>query len=187
MTSTPLISVLCSSFNHEKFVGYFINSLLKQTYSNWELIIIDDCSTDNNVIEIQKFSDPRIHFSKMHYNSGSSIVTTNAFNISKGEIIIDCASDDALKDNYFEILVKEFTENTSIGVIYSPLQIINENNTLKDIRPLPNKNRIEILQDLFYKKKYFVFSWICSSKRILSITCTYEFRFNSTSRLSMAY
>ena len=49
-------------FNHEKYVAHFINSLRSQTYENWELIIIDDCSTDGNVKEIKKFNDKRIKF-----------------------------------------------------------------------------------------------------------------------------
>lgn len=152
MTKKPLISVLCSSFNHSEFVGYFMNSLINQTYKNWELIIIDDCSIDNNVEEIKIINDPRIKLFTMDVNSGSSIVTTKAFSLSKGEIIVDLASDDALIEDYFEIIVNIFNNNSNIGVIYSPLLIINEHNVKKEIRPLPQKNRIELLKDLFYVK-----------------------------------
>lgn len=153
MNDNPLVSVLCSSFNHENFVGFFIESLQKQTYSNWELIIIDDCSTDNNVKEIEKYlSDGRIHFSKMDFNSGSGIVTGKAFLQSKGDIIVDCASDDALKNDYFETIVKTFKENENTGVIYSPLQIIDENNKYKEIRTLPDISQTELLRSLFYER-----------------------------------
>ena len=45
----PLVSILCPTFNHEKYVKFFLDSLLAQTNPNWELLIVDDCSTDNNV------------------------------------------------------------------------------------------------------------------------------------------
>ena len=54
MTENPLISILTPSFNHEKYVGHFINSLIAQTYSNWELIIVDDCSTDSSPNIVKK-------------------------------------------------------------------------------------------------------------------------------------
>ena len=57
MNENPLISVVCPSYNHEKYVKYFIESLINQTYSNWELIIVDDCSTDHNIDEIKKIKD----------------------------------------------------------------------------------------------------------------------------------
>lgn len=149
--SDPLISVLCSSFNHEKYVGYFIESLQKQTYSNWELIIIDDFSTDNNVQVINNYlSDSRIKFYKMDYNCGSSIVTTKAFSLSKGDIIIDSASDDAIKENYFETVVEIFKKNNNIGVIYNSLEIIDENNITYNQWIKKNRSKKEIFYDLFY-------------------------------------
>lgn len=147
----PLISVLCSSYNHEKFVSYFIKCLQKQTYTNWELIIIDDCSTDNNVFEIQNFlTDERIHFEKMSINSGSSIVTSKAFSISTGEIIIDFASDDGLEPTYFETVVKIFSENEKVGVVYNSLKIIDENNKVYDEWVTKSRDKISILRELFY-------------------------------------
>ncbi len=66
----PKISILTPSFNHEKFVGFFIESVLKQTLEDFELIIVDDCSSDNNVNEILKFKDPRIKLIQHPYNQG---------------------------------------------------------------------------------------------------------------------
>lgn len=154
MENLPLISVLCSSYNHEKYVAYFITSLIKQTYKNWELIIIDDCSTDNNVAEIKKFTDERIHFYQQNINSGSSIVTTRAFSLSKGDIIVDCASDDALREDYFAKLIEIFDQKDDVGVVYSSLSIMNNKNQIKGHWNLPQKNRIELLQQMFFHGNY---------------------------------
>ena len=147
----PRISVLCSTFNHEKFVGRFINSLLEQTFSDWELIIIDDCSIDNNVEEIKKFNDKRIHFYQNEFNSGSSLVMNKAFSVSNGEIIVDMASDDALLPDYFQKVIEIFDTHTDVNVIYSPLQVIDENDNEKGIMVQPCTDRISLLKKLFYE------------------------------------
>ncbi|MDD5929196.1 MAG: glycosyltransferase family A protein [Spirochaetales bacterium] len=151
MIKNPLISVLCSSFNHEKYVGYFINSLLKQTYTNWELIIIDDCSTDGNVREIKKFTDERIHFYEQEFNGGQGVVTPRAFSLSKGEIIVDLASDDAIREDYFARIVEVFSQKENVGVIYSSLQIIDYENNPNGNWDLPDLDRIGLLNHMFYK------------------------------------
>lgn len=151
MKKNPLISVLCSSFNHEKYVGYFINSLLKQTYTNWELIIIDDCSTDGNVREIKKFTDERIHFYEQEFNGGQGVVTPRAFSLSKGEIIVDLASDDAIREDYFVRIVEVFSQKEDVGVIYSSLQIIDYENNPNGNWDLPDLDRIGLLNHMFYK------------------------------------
>ncbi|EAB5320350.1 glycosyltransferase family 2 protein, partial [Campylobacter jejuni] len=51
------ISILTPCFNHEKYVSYFLQSVLEQSFSDFELIIVDDCSSDNSTKEIQKFKD----------------------------------------------------------------------------------------------------------------------------------
>ncbi|ELL0793965.1 glycosyltransferase family 2 protein, partial [Campylobacter jejuni] len=58
------ISILTPCFNHEKYVSYFLQSVLEQSFSDFELIIVDDCSSDNSTKEIQKFKDPKIKLIK---------------------------------------------------------------------------------------------------------------------------
>ena len=151
MNEQPLISVLCASYNHEKYIATFINSLINQTYSNWELIIVDDCSSDNNVKEIKKFSDPRIHLFEQEYNQGSGAALNRAFCESKGEIIVDMASDDSLKNDYFAFIVNTFNNNPLVGAIYSPLDVMDENDKIYENWPLDcSMDRITLLNKMFY-------------------------------------
>lgn len=152
MNTIPLISILTPTFNHEKYVGSFIKSLIEQTYYNWELIIVDDCSTDNNISEIKKFKDSRIHLFQQDFNQGPGAALNRAFSESKGEIIVDMASDDMLYPDYFEYIVKSFSENNNVGVIYSSLDVIDEYNKVYKKYVLPKSyTRIDFLKDLFYK------------------------------------
>lgn len=153
MTNNPLISVLCASYNHEKYVGYFIKSLQNQTYSNWELIIVDDCSSDKNVEEIRRLAadEPRIHLFEQPFNQGPGAALNKAFSESKGEIVVDMASDDSLKNDYFEFVIKTFSEKADIGAIYSPLDVMDENNKIYENWPLDTSmDRITLLKKMFY-------------------------------------
>lgn len=125
-----VVSILCPSYNHEKYVGFFINSLLQQTNSNWELVIVDDCSTDNNVKEIQKFKDSRIKLIKNQFNMGVNCGLNKAFSESSGQYISFCASDDMLMPDYVENVFRTFEEHPDRGIIYCDLQIMDNNNEL---------------------------------------------------------
>ena len=169
MTENPLISILTPSFNHEKYVGHFINSLIAQTYSNWELIIVDDCSTDKNIEEIKKFTDSRINLFVQDFNQGPGAALNKAFSESHGEIIVDMASDDMLYPDYFEYIVKTFSENNNVGVIYSSLDVIDEYNKVYKKYVLPvYQNRVGFLKDLFYKNNILYSPGMCIRREVYS-------------------
>ncbi|WP_039872494.1 glycosyltransferase family 2 protein, partial [Helicobacter canadensis] len=75
----PKISILTPSFNHEKYIGFFLQSVLGQTFQNFELIIVDDCSWDKNLEEIKKFKDERIKLIRHDYNKGINAALNTAF------------------------------------------------------------------------------------------------------------
>ena len=58
----PLVSIITPTYNHEKFIEQCVRSVLSQTYPNWEMIIIDDGSTDKTPEKIEQFKDDRIHY-----------------------------------------------------------------------------------------------------------------------------
>jgi glycosyltransferase involved in cell wall biosynthesis len=74
--STPLVSVLMTSYNREKYIGEAIESVLESTYNNFELIIVDDCSTDNTVKIAKSFAekDARVKVFCNDKNPGDGIV-----------------------------------------------------------------------------------------------------------------
>ena len=60
----PLVSIITPTYNHEEYIGTCIDSVLNQTYQNWEMIIIDDGSTDKTGYEVTKYNDDRIKYVK---------------------------------------------------------------------------------------------------------------------------
>lgn len=151
LMNQPKISIVCPSYNHDKYIINFIESVLVQTEKNFELIIIDDCSQDNNLTEIKKFKDSRIKLIQQKYNSGINACFNKGANLAKGEYISFIASDDLLEPNYFARVLQEFEQNPSINVVYTTLQHIDiDNNLLPTTTPLPiGKSRFEILRELF--------------------------------------
>ncbi len=70
MNQTPLVSVVITSYNHEKYIAKTIESFLKQTFQDFEIIIVDDKSNDNSVAVIKQFDDSRIKFFALDKNVG---------------------------------------------------------------------------------------------------------------------
>lgn len=94
-----LVSIIMPSYNTAKFIGKSIESVLNQTYKNWELIIVDDCSTDDTDDVIEKYDDTRIRYIKNKTNSGAAVSRNTGLNIAKGKWIAFLDSDDLWSNN----------------------------------------------------------------------------------------
>ena len=90
------ITFVCPCYNHENYVSDFLNGLLCQTNPNWELIIIDDCSSDNSVNKIMSVHDKRIHLIQNNYNMGINADVSRGIDLATTEIVSFVASDDVL-------------------------------------------------------------------------------------------
>lgn len=91
----PLISIITPVYNAEEYIDDAIQSVLSQTYSNWELILVDDCSTDNSVKIINKYlSDTRIKLLMNKVNSGPAVARNKALDNASGDYITFLDSDD---------------------------------------------------------------------------------------------
>lgn len=89
-----LVSIIMPSWNTGRFIGETIESVLAQTYSNWELIIVDDSSTDNTDEIVAQYTDHRIKYIKNEVNSGAALTRNRAMREAQGEWIAFLDSDD---------------------------------------------------------------------------------------------
>ena len=89
-----LVSIVMPSYNSEKYIKASIESVLNQTYPKWELLIVDDCSTDKTVEIIKSLKDERIKFFQNEKNSGAAISRNKALREVKGQWIAFLDSDD---------------------------------------------------------------------------------------------
>ena len=131
MQNFPLVSVICLSYNHEVYVVEALNSVINQTYSNIELLIADDCSSDHSVGVIQDWLQhhPNVYFLANEKNLGNTKTFNQLAKKAKGEFIIDLAADDVLLPNCIEKQVTTFQNSKyeNLGIVYGNLIEIDEN------------------------------------------------------------
>lgn len=96
MVDYGLVSVITPSYNSADFIRQTIDSIISQTYKNWELLITDDCSTDATEKIVTEYTqkDKRIKFFKLTKNSGAGIARNKSISEAKGRYIAFCDSDD---------------------------------------------------------------------------------------------
>ena len=128
-----LVSVIMPSYNTGNYIAESIQSVQSQTYSNWELIIVDDCSTDNTDAVIAQFDDPRIHFLKNEKNSGAAVSRNRALREAKGRWIAFLDSDDLWHPEKLEKQIA-FMEQNGYGFSYTNYSEIDENSNLRGIQ-----------------------------------------------------
>lgn len=165
--STPLVSVVMPVYNAEKYLSQAIESILNQTYKNFEFIIIDDCSTDKSWEIIQKYAkkDKRINSFKNKNNLGQSKTVLKGINIAKGEYFLKFDNDDISAEDRIEKEVNFMEENRDYVVVGSNLKIINEENQVIGIREYPKKD--EEIRKIIYYKSPFAYPAICIRKKAI--------------------
>lgn len=91
-----LVSIITPTYNCGNFIEETIKSVQAQTYQNWEMIIIDDCSSDNTkeVVDTYSKADPRIQYYKLEHNSGAAVARTKAMEMASGDYMAFLDSDD---------------------------------------------------------------------------------------------
>ncbi|MDA8985312.1 glycosyltransferase [Candidatus Pelagibacter sp.] len=121
--NSPLISIVIPTYNHAKFIGKALKSVLDQTYKNWEAIVIDNHSTDQTKQILDNYTDPRIKYFKI--NNNGIIAKSRNLGIKKatGEWIAFLDSDDWWTEDKLEICFNNIINN--IDFIYHDLEIIN--------------------------------------------------------------
>ncbi|MFC4781462.1 glycosyltransferase family 2 protein [Eubacterium multiforme] len=125
MLQNELVSIITPSYNTEKFIAKTIKSVLNQTYKNWEMIIVDDCSSDNTDNIVAKFNDPRIKYIKNNKNSGAAVSRNRALKEAKGKWIAFLDSDDLWSSKKLEKQI-DFMKNNGYSFSYSRYREIDE-------------------------------------------------------------
>ncbi len=124
----PETSIIMPAYNNARFIGDSIRSVLAQTYINWELLIVDDCSKDNTAEIVESFHDPRIHYQRNAHNMGAAETRNQALKIAKGRYIAFLDSDDLWEPEKLEKQIT-FMEKNGYAFTFSDYQIMKENGT----------------------------------------------------------
>ena len=132
MESQPLVSIIMPSYNAESYIAESIESVLHQTYTNWELIITDDCSSDHTPEIVQSYckQDSRIDFAIAQQHSGIAGTRNQCLSRAKGRFVAFLDNDDLWYPEKLEKQVRFMIENRC-SFIYSEYELMNEDGTPK--------------------------------------------------------
>lgn len=161
MVHKPTVSIFLSSYNHEKFLRESIDSVLEQTFEDFELYIKDDASTDSSWEIIQSYNDPRIQAVRNPTNQYWGF--NDAYPALRGEYIAVQHSDDVWEPEKLEKQVAFLNLHPDIGAVFSHVKVIGEDSQplvddkLVTMHPFhqPNRSRHEWLNHFFYDGNAF--------------------------------
>lgn len=138
MEDKGLVSIVMPSYNSEKYIKDSIESVLNQTYPFWELLIVDDCSTDKTVEIIKSFKDERIKLFQNKNNSGAALSRNWALREAKGKWISFLDSDDLWLPSKLEEQL-QFMIDGNISFSYTDYRVSNDGVLSNKIITAPKK------------------------------------------------
>jgi len=123
-----LVSIITPVYNAEDFVEETIRSVQSQTYKNWEMLLVDDCSTDSsaNIISLFAENDERIKYIRLEQNSGAAVTRNTGIEKARGNFIAFLDSDDVWKKDKLERQV-EFLRDKKVGFCFTSYRYFLEN------------------------------------------------------------
>ena len=151
-----MISIITTSYNYGEYISETIKSIQAQSYSDWELIIVDDSSEDNSVEIIKSFcKDKRIKLICHDKNKGLTQSVKTGLKYAKGEWIAFLESDDLWRENTLEERVRAIKNNPQVGIIFNDVEEFGDDNTILAVKNKLDKNRVKISKLNFPKNIFY--------------------------------
>ncbi len=127
ISSDPFVSVIMPVHNGERYIEKSIRSVMKQTYNNWELLVIDDFSSDStaDVVSTLCEEDKRVRYIKNPQNIGTAKSRNRGLDLSKGDFVAFLDADDVWKPEKLEIQLQKLKDK-NVDLVYSSYEIVNE-------------------------------------------------------------
>ncbi len=155
-----LVSIIMPAYNEERYIGEAIQSLINQTYPNWELIIVDDFSQDKTVEIINQYmsQDSRIRLYKFPENRGACTALNEALGKMKGDYICWLSADDKYKADMLESSILFLAEHEKMQAVFSRHEFINEESELVEVWE-PDERYLNIGQEGSVEPYYSMIFW----------------------------
>jgi len=149
MVTSPLVTVLMTVYNGEEYLNASVQSIINQTFEDFEFLIINDCSTDDSTKIIESFNEKRIVIYDNEENLGQTKSLNIGLKLSKGKYIARIDADDVALHNWLEKLVSYLREHPEYAAISPSVIIIDGVDKRKNIRRVPTSFH-EIIFQIFY-------------------------------------
>jgi glycosyltransferase involved in cell wall biosynthesis len=153
-SNQPLVSVLVTTYNHEKYIREAVQSILAQTFEDWEAVIIDDGSTDRTGEVVRAFTDPRVRY-LWQANQGPSVATTTALAACRGKYVALMSGDDMLEPERLQCQLEAY-QRGGRRVLFGGVSYVDDDGRHLEGQFHPeivqgtNPSRAELLERLFF-------------------------------------
>lgn len=157
---TPLVSVIVPVYNVEQYLDECLNSIRQQTYKNIEIIVVEDCSTDNSLNTLTKhLEDPRVKLIQHEKNSGLSAARNTGIDTAKGNYIIFIDSDDLVHLSLIELCVK-YAIGYDADLITYNFKSFEDGVKLSPQLDLPDVDNLKVLEqgEDYFNQQHF--AWL---------------------------
>lgn len=121
----PEISVIIPSYNHAAYIGHAVQSVFAQTYTDFELLVVDDGSTDNSIVVLARFNDPRLKI-LTQTNQGAHAAINRGLRESAGKYLTILNSDDLYHPQRLEKMIEVLKADPQVGLVGSYIEIIDQ-------------------------------------------------------------
>lgn len=155
----PKVSIIIPTFNRARLIGETLDSIITQTYKNWECIVVDDRSSDNSIDILKEFSkkDSRIKFfERPNYKTkGANACRNYGYELSEGQYVKWFDSDDIMKPNFIESQVSKLI-NSSYDFVACLSDTFQERNKIINVNKVNRKIKHHIITSYLVKNHYFL-------------------------------
>lgn len=173
-----LISIVVTSYNYQEYLKDTINSVISQTFKDWEMIVIDDASTDCSLEIIKEFvnNDNRIKLIENKENLGLKKSMQKGVEAASGEWIAFLESDDMWREDYLEHKAAIIKEYPDLGLIFNDVELFGDERKIKLLKPTFERNRKflnkqkfpkNMFKDLNIQNRVVTFSSVMIKKTVL--------------------
>jgi len=137
--SVPKLSVILPNYNHASFLPRCVEAVLDQSFTDLELIVIDDASTDNSRDVLAEYArrDPRVKFHVNPENRGVIATLNRALDLARGEYVFGAASDDYVLPGYFEKAMALFAAHPEAGIALGQVECVDDDGRVRLVAPGP--------------------------------------------------
>jgi glycosyltransferase involved in cell wall biosynthesis len=126
LANHPLVTVVMPAYNRADLIADSIQSVLDQTYQNWELVIADDGSTDDTRKVVSNFTDPRIHYHRFEHNGGFGTARNRGIKLAKGSLIAFLDSDDLWRPDKLMLQVLLLSQHPESAFVFNNIELFGD-------------------------------------------------------------
>ncbi|WP_253688013.1 glycosyltransferase [Treponema sp. OMZ 792] len=169
------ITVVIPTYNKAAYISQTIESVLKQTYQDFEIVIVDDCSQDDTELVVQEYLSDRIRYFKHLRNWGPGATFNDGIEKANTEYVTLIASDDILLPNHLEQVMLQFKKDDLVETVFPKLKVIDENgNDLNEVIEQPFFDKYKMLNHLFYAGNDIPSPGVSFKKSLFKKTAAYN-------------